>query len=40
VVGPDELAADSVTLRDMSSAEETRVPLGELAATLLVKLGG
>jgi len=32
VVGPDELAADEVTVRDMRTKEERRVPLAEMVA--------
>ncbi len=34
VVGPDELAAGEVTVRDMGTKEETRVALGQVAARL------
>jgi histidyl-tRNA synthetase len=34
VIGPDELASGEVTLRDMSSASETRVALDGLARTI------
>ncbi len=39
VVGPDEIAAGEVTLRDMSTKDEVRVPLGEIADRLKQLLG-
>jgi len=39
VVGPDELAAGEVTLRDMSTKEEKRVALGAAAAAVAAALG-
>jgi len=39
VVGPDELEQGMVTLRDMTSKEETKVPLGEIAARVKTLLG-
>jgi histidyl-tRNA synthetase len=40
VVGPDELALGQVTLRDMSTREETRCGLEELAARITSTLAG
>jgi histidyl-tRNA synthetase len=40
VVGPDELAAGEVTLRDMASAEENRVVLADAAQALKERLAG
>ena len=34
IVGPDEIAADEVTVRDMNTKEEVRVPLDEVATRL------
>ncbi|MDP2233069.1 MAG: histidine--tRNA ligase [Actinomycetota bacterium] len=39
VIGPDEAAADEVTLRDMSTKEENRVPLADLATAVRALLG-
>jgi histidyl-tRNA synthetase len=32
MIGPDELAAGQATVRDLSSKEQTRLPLGDPAA--------
>lgn len=39
IVGPDELAVGEVTLRDMTTKDESRVPLGEIAGRLKQLLG-
>lgn len=39
IVGPDELAAGEVTVRDMTAKDESRVPLGELSERLKRLLG-
>jgi histidyl-tRNA synthetase len=39
VVGPDELAAGEVTIRDMDTKEETRVALAEMAPAVRRSLG-
>ncbi|MBW6469488.1 MAG: histidine--tRNA ligase [Coriobacteriia bacterium] len=39
VVGPDEIAAGQVTLRDMGTKEETRVALADVAAAVRRSLG-
>ncbi|TDB38910.1 MAG: histidine--tRNA ligase [Actinobacteria bacterium] len=39
IVGPDELAVGEVTMRDMATKDETRIPLGEIAARLKQLLG-
>jgi len=39
VVGPDELAAGQVTVRDMGTKQETRVDLGDLGAHVIAALG-
>ncbi|PKQ37102.1 MAG: histidine--tRNA ligase [Actinobacteria bacterium HGW-Actinobacteria-1] len=39
IVGPDELAAGEVTMRDMTTKDESRIPLGEIAARLKQLLG-
>ncbi len=39
VVGPDELAAGEVTIRNMATKDESRVPLGEIAERLKQLLG-
>jgi len=39
VVGPDELAAGAVTLRNMVTKDETHVPLGEIAGRIRTLLG-
>ncbi len=39
VVGPDELAAGEVTMRDMTTKDESRIPLGEIAERLKQLLG-
>jgi histidyl-tRNA synthetase len=39
VVGPDELAAGEVTIRDMETKEETRVALAEMASAVRRSLG-
>jgi histidyl-tRNA synthetase len=39
VVGPDELAAGEVTLRDMSTKEEKRVALDPAPAAVAAALG-
>jgi histidyl-tRNA synthetase len=39
VIGPDEAEAAEVTLRDMSTKEENRVPLAELAHAVRSMLG-
>ena len=39
VLGSDEIAAGVVTLRDMRTHEQGRVPMGELAARVVEKLG-
>jgi len=39
VVGPDELASGDITLRDMSTKQETRVPLVTAAHAVRVALG-
>lgn len=39
VVGPDEIAAGEVTLRDMETKHESRVPLGSLVLTVHEMLG-
>lgn len=39
IVGPDELAAGEVTLRDMTSKDESRVAIGELVNAVRSRLG-
>lgn len=39
IAGPDELAAGEVTLRDMTTKDETRIPLGEIADRIKQLLG-
>ncbi|MFU8891512.1 MAG: His/Gly/Thr/Pro-type tRNA ligase C-terminal domain-containing protein, partial [Anaerosomatales bacterium] len=39
IVGPDELAAGEVTLRDMGTKEETRVALADVAGAVRRLLG-
>jgi histidyl-tRNA synthetase len=39
ILGPDELAADEVAVRDMASGEQTRLPRGSAAAALADRLG-
>ncbi len=38
IVGPDELSAGEVTVRDMGTKEETRVPLSGVASWVAEKL--
>ncbi|MDY5271118.1 histidine--tRNA ligase [Tractidigestivibacter sp.] len=38
VIGPDEVAANVVTLRDMETHEQAQVPVGELAPAVMVRL--
>jgi histidyl-tRNA synthetase len=40
LIGEDELRADTVTLRDMVTGDQTTVPRAEAIAAIRQKLGG